>query len=298
MMAEHHSVLLQEVIDGLVLSKGATFFDGTLGGGGHSAAVCEALGGDVRIIGLDADHEAVARGKSRVRDAGCSGIFLESNFRYADRVLRELRIGRELDGALLDLGLSSFQLEEGKRGFSFQKDEPLIMTFAASGDGLTAEEVVNDWGGEELARIIAEYGEERLARRYAHAILSARKGKRITRSKELEGIIYHATPSKLRGRRIHPATRTFQAIRIAVNDELETLKEGLRGIEEHLAPGGRLAVISFHSLEDRIVKETLRAWASEGRGVIQTKKPITPFEEEIEANPRSRSAKLRIYQSQ
>ena len=290
----HHSVLLQEVINGLGLPSGSTYFDGTLGGGGHSEAICRHLNGAVRLLGIDADSEAVLRARERITKAGCTGIFGTHNFRESDQFLTNQGIGKEVDGALLDIGLSSFQLDSDGRGFSFRKEEPLIMSFSREKGALFAEEVVNDWGESELTTIIRGYGEEQFAGRIVREIAEARKKKRITSTKELADIIYHAVPLWYRRKRVHPATKTFQAIRIAVNDELSALEEGIEGIRIHLAPSGRLAVITFHSLEDRIIKRAFRQWEADGFGSVLTKKPTTPFPEEIEQNPRARSAKLRI----
>jgi 16S rRNA (cytosine1402-N4)-methyltransferase len=288
----HTPVLLQEVVDGLQARKGDIILDATVGGGGHSEALCKAVGGKATIVCLDADEDALLRSQKRLAACGCSFRFYQSNFRHVDAALQELGI-RDIQRALFDLGLSSFQLEESGRGFSFQGSEPLLMTYTrgAGPDELTAEHIVNEWDEENIATILHSYGEERAARRIAAAIVRARGIQRITTTAELREIVERAVP---RRGRTHPATKTFQALRMAVNDELRALTEGMQKAWNALTPHGRLAVISFHSLEDRIVKTFCRARASEGKGIRVTRKPITPTRTEVLANPRARSAKLRI----
>jgi 16S rRNA (cytosine1402-N4)-methyltransferase len=289
----HQSVLLKEVVTGLALKQGAVFVDGTLNTGGHSKALCHHLGEKLTIIGIDQDKHAIATAKKDRELGHCLAYTFEENFRNLDTVLK--RAGyQEVDGVLLDLGFSSDQLESSGRGFSFQKDEPLIMTLKANPGkhDLTALDVINDWQEENLAAIIRGFGEDPKAYRIAKAIVRARALKKIETTTELREIIIKAVGGK-RGR-IDPATKTFQALRIVVNDELGALKEGLSKAWEHLKPGGRLAVISFHSLEDRIVKHFMKDEAKMDRGTLISKKPIIAGTEEIKKNPRARSAKLRI----
>ncbi len=270
------------------------FVDGTLGGGGHSALVCEEYGHGVKIIGLDADSDAIARSEARLSKK-CDLRTVQANFRELGTVLTDLGI-QSIDRLLLDLGLSSFQLDEGTRGFSWRHTEPLTMTLSKEPkeDEVTASDVVNTWNEENLADIIYGYGEERYSRKIAHAIVKERDKKKIETTTDLADIIIRAVPPAYRRGKIHPATRTFQAIRIAVNDELGSLTKVLETGFERLSPGGRIAIISFHSLEDRIVKNFYKEKSSEEKAIIITKKPITPTDEEVRSNPRSRSAKLRI----
>jgi len=287
----HQSVLLQESIDGLDIVAGDIFLDGTFNDGGHSIGVCRALKQSIRIIGIDLDSDALAKARERFIAEPCRIALHQENFRNLDRVLKDEGIDK-VDAILLDLGFSSVQLEESGRGFSFKTDEPLLMTLAKNSEGLTANEIVNTWEQAPLETIIKHYGEERQARRIAERIIEARKEKPIETTSELAEIISKAVGGRYG--KIHPATKTFQALRITVNDEIEALREGLEKGFEHLAPNGRFAVISFHSLEDRIVKRFFRAKAQEGRGQVITKKPIPASAEELERNKRARSAKLRI----
>ncbi len=291
--ARHKPVLLNESIAGLSLTNGATVFEGTVGLGGHSEAICKKIGANGLFIGTDADRDSLALAEERLRAIPCKKVFICDNFRNIDSVLRDVAVPA-VNAILLDIGLSSRQLETAPRGFSFLRDEPLLMTFRSEGEGLTAREIVNEWAEESIADVVYGYGEETAARRIAHAIVEARAKKPIETSMELAAIIKEGVPAKLRLGRIHPATKTFQALRIAVNDELGALREALAKGFSLLAPNGRMAVISFHSLEDRIVKDFYRERAKEGLGTIITKKPIIPSQEEIKENPRSRSAKLRI----
>jgi 16S rRNA (cytosine1402-N4)-methyltransferase len=290
----HKTVLLKESIEGLNIQQGDIYIDGTLGSGGHTEYALELLKGDIRVIGLDKDIEAIERSKKRLEQYK-DVTFVESDFGDLDKVLKDLDI-EKVDRIMLDVGLSSDQFETSGRGFTFKSNEPLLMTFKKDpkpGD-LTAYEIVNGWQEESIADIIYGYGEERYSRRIAHAIILYREKKRIETTSELVEIIQNSVPFFYRRGRIHPATRTFQALRITVNDELNTLKDGLRKGFEKLNTKGRIAVISFHSLEDRIVKNFNKEKEELGEGKIITKKPVTPSEREIDENPRSRSAKLRI----
>ena len=285
----HIPVLLKEVLDGLVIKRGEIFLDCTAGSGGHCGAVCRQLGSSVKIIAIDQDEDAISRVKEELFP--CDGIFKVGNFRNLGRILDETGINQP-NKILFDLGLSSNQLEESHRGFSFQRNEPLLMTFEKNPLDYrsTAAGIVNGWSQEEITDILQRFGEERWARKISEAIITERKNKPITTSQQLAELIIKIVP---RGK-IHPATKTFQALRIAVNDELNTLTEGLRQSFQRLAPNGRLAVISFHSLEDRIVKFFFKDKEKENLGKILTKKPIVPTAEEITKNGRARSAKLRI----
>ncbi|KKU26201.1 MAG: Ribosomal RNA small subunit methyltransferase H [Candidatus Magasanikbacteria bacterium GW2011_GWA2_46_17] len=295
MSVQHIPVLLNEVIAGLDIKPDDVFLDGTINGGGHSKAVYDKLGTKGLLIGTDLDEMALGKAREKLQGGNAKVILKQSSFRNLDTVLGE--IGRiTVNKILLDLGLSSNQFEESGRGFTFQKDEPLLMTFksALTESDLTAKKIVNEWDEENIAQIIESYGEEHFARKIAHAIVFYREKKEIKTTNELVAIIKEAVPQKYQHGRIHPATKTFQALRITTNDEIESLKDGLRKGFEHLALSGRMAVISFHSIEDRIVKNFFRERVKEGTARLITKKPITPSQKEITENPRSRSAKLRI----
>lgn len=293
-MIKHVPVLLKESVEALGLHEGSIFVDGTLGSGGHSAEVLRRFGDAVEIIGLDRDEEAIMR-TSKVLSA--SNVFLRNeSFRNIDRVLSGLGISK-VDGILLDLGISSNQIEESGRGFSFLKDEPLLMTMASvpEENSLTAKTILNTWDEGALELILRGFGEEKFSRRIARKIVAHQKVKPFETTFELVEAIKSATPLAYHRGRIHPATKTFQALRIAVNEELTALEEGLEKGFELLNPKGRLVVISFHSLEDRIVKNFMREKIKNVQGrALETKKPIMPTDEEMRENPRSRSAKLRV----
>jgi 16S rRNA (cytosine1402-N4)-methyltransferase len=294
----HTSVLLKEAIDGLELEAGDIYLDATVGSGGHLEEVWKRMKNNVVLSGIDTDEMSINITKERLNLVEAKVRLAVLNFRNIDKAPGILDI-KNPTKILFDLGWSTDQFDEGGRGFSFQKDEPLIMTFNSktSEEETTAYDVVNRWSEENLADVIYGYGEERYSRRIAKAITEARIKKPIETSKELAEIVKSAVPIFYRFGRIHPATKTFQAIRIAVNDELRALEEGLNKGFGILEGGGRVAVISFHSLEDRIVKNFFKARVAEGKGTYPPaggKKPITPSEEEINNNPRSRSAKLRI----
>lgn len=298
----HESVLLKESIDGLELEVGDIYLDATTGSGGHMEEVWQRLKDKVIISGIDADEMSIDISRERMDLLGAKPKLTVLNFRNIDKAPEILGIKKPTK-ILFDLGWSSDQFDEGGRGFSFQKNEPLIMTFKrmAEEEDTTASDVVNHWSEESLADVIYGYGEEKYARRIAKAIVSARADKKIETSNELAEIVKKAVPIFYRFGRIHPATRTFQAIRIAVNDELRALEEGLTKGFEILEGGGRMAVISFHSLEDRIVKNFFKSLVFEGKGMYPTvcgKKPIIPDDKEIARNNKSRSAKLRIIQKQ
>ncbi|HEY9584149.1 MAG TPA: 16S rRNA (cytosine(1402)-N(4))-methyltransferase RsmH [Candidatus Paceibacterota bacterium] len=288
----HIPVLLKEVVENLPIPRGGILLDGTFGGGGHSQSIAAATDGPITIVGLDRDGSALQKIRLELKSLLAKMILHKANFRNLDEVLSKEGIV-EVDGILLDLGFSSDQLENSGRGFSFQKDEPLIMTLddKPTEESLTARDIVNLWKKENLELIVRNYGEEPQARKIAEVIVAARERKSIETSGQLAEIIFQALGK--RGK-IHPATKTFQAIRIAVNDELGSLSETLPKAFKHLKKGGRLAVISFHSGEDRIVKQFFKSLADKKEASKITKKPIMASFEEIKENPRSRSAKLRI----
>ncbi|MBD3426220.1 MAG: 16S rRNA (cytosine(1402)-N(4))-methyltransferase RsmH [Candidatus Omnitrophica bacterium] len=285
----HLPVLVREVIGNLSPEPGDVIFDGTLGGGGHAREIIKRIAPGGRLIGVDRDPEAVDR---IIQIFGDRGIFVNDDFRNVDRILTEVGV-EKIDGAVFDLGLSSYQIDDQRRGFSFLKDGPLDMRFDKR-QSLSAEKVVNEFGKEELAEIISKYGEERHARIVARAICSERRKKRISTTGDLVDVIRRAVGRKYTRQRIHPAARTFQAIRIFVNEELVSVEEGVGKTLTFLSPGARICVISFHSLEDRIVKNIFRDSARAGELRRVNKKPIRPGREEVAANPRSRSAKLRV----
>lgn len=303
----HVPVMPDECIEGLDIREDGIYVDGTLGGAGHSRLIAERLGPEGTLIGIDRDEDAIAASKERLAGYGCRTITVKDEFRNIKRILRDLDIPK-IDGALLDLGVSSFQLDEPERGFSYMNDAPLDMRMDRA-SGFSAYDVVNGYEEKELARIIKEYGEERWASRIASFIVNARKEQPIETTGQLVSEIKKAIPAAARRDGPHPAKRTFQAIRIEVNDELDSLAGALEDFIDVLAPGGRLCVITFHSLEDRIAKETFQrrlnpctcppefpvcvcGKTADIRKI--TKKPLRPSEDEVETNPRSRSAKVRI----
>ncbi|MFH0845820.1 MAG: 16S rRNA (cytosine(1402)-N(4))-methyltransferase RsmH [Patescibacteria group bacterium] len=288
----HKPVLLKEVIDIMNLSEGEIFLDGTLGGGGYFKTLCLKVGKSGIGIGLDQDAGAVE--KMKEQKFACQTYFVNENYRNMDKVLKDLAIDKA-DVVVLDLGISSDQLENSGRGFSFKKDEPLLMTLKKDlgKDDLTAQEIVNNWEEENIADILFGYGEERLARRIAKEICKTREEKEISTTFELVEIIKKAVPIWYQFKKTHYATKTFQALRITVNNEIEFLKEGLEKAFSVLNENGRIGVVTFHSLEDRVVKNFFKKKKEEKRGELLTKKPIIPSAEELVENPRSRSAKLR-----
>jgi 16S rRNA (cytosine1402-N4)-methyltransferase len=282
----HTSVLPAEVMSFLAVEPGMTVVDGTLGGGGHTRLLAEAVGPSGRVIALDRDPAAIARGAAEL--AGRPVRFAQANFCDIPEVLDALAIDT-VDRVLLDVGLSSDQLADDSRGFSFDSDGPLDLRFDPT-EGEPAWRMVNRLRPETLADIIYEFGEERFSRRIARRIADAREKEPIRTSRDLARIVVAAVPRQKPPQRIHPATRTFQALRIAVNQELKSLRIALERIPTRLSPGGRLAVIAFHSLEDRLVKEAFR-----NRQVWEnlTRSPVEAGDDEVARNPRSRSAKLR-----
>lgn len=290
----HISVLLNEVLELLDPKPGGLFIDGTTDGGGHAAAVIERIGSTGTFLGLDWDKGMVERLKEKFRDRKGRIILEHSNYAEAKKVMQKYALPK-VDGLLLDLGFSSVQLED-ERGMSFQKDEPLDMRYDLAGEIPTAADIVNGLPEHELADMIYQYGEERMSRRIAKRIVEERKKKKILTTRELADSVAAAVGKGYEKGRIHPATRVFQALRIYVNRELENLETILADCGEIVKPGGRIAIISFHSLEDRIVKNRFREMEKQGKGRILTKKPIVAMEDEIQKNPRSRSAKLRGFE--
>lgn len=288
----HKTVLLNEVIEGLNLKDNSLVLDATFGGGGHSREILKRFP-NAKIIALDQD-------KSVFENFSDKRISLKNiNFRNLDNLGAELPRGSsapKFDAIIFDLGLSSDQLENSGRGFSFMKDEPLLMTMKENPlpEDLTAIDIVNAWSEKSLADIIYGYGEEKFSRRIARGIVEAREKNKIQTTEDLVKIIENSVPAVYKRGRLHYATKTFQALRIAVNDELGALQVGLQKGFEGLEKGGRMVVISFHSLEDRIVKRFYKEKEKTGEAILINKKPITTTEEEIKNNPRSRSAKLRI----
>jgi 16S rRNA (cytosine1402-N4)-methyltransferase len=296
MEAFHEPVLMNETLAALDVQAGDTVVDATIGGAGHFAKMLAALGEGGVIVGIDADPAAVERGREAYaedrRPERPVAHLVNDNFRNLSRILERLGIA-PVDKIFFDLGWSGYQIA-APRGFSFQNDEPLLMTYGDAGE--TAADIVNSSTEAELADIIFTYGEERFARGIARAIVAARAKGRILTTGALVQAILAGTPAGYHRQKINPATKTFQALRIAVNDEIGALREGLSAALHALAPGGRLAVISFHSIEDRIVKNVLRDAAGAGRGIMNPKKPIVPSRVEIAANRRARSAKLRVFE--
>ena len=290
----HIPVLLKESTEFLNPESGDVILDATINGGGHSEEILKLIEEKGKLIGIDQDGEVLNKLKEKWKDRK-NVLLAKDNFRNLDKVLESLKI-EKINGAIFDIGVSSSQIDESGRGFSFQKDEPLLMTMKAEiePDDLTAKEIVNNWSEKDLADVIWEYGEERFSRRIAKNIARRRELKKFETTMELVDAIRESVPSFYRdSRKINCATRTFQALRIAINDELGALKEGVKKAWGFLREGGRLAVISFHSLEDRIVKNYFKELAAKNEGKILTKKPVIPSEEEVKNNPRSRSAKLR-----
>lgn len=291
----HIPVLRDESIDGLAIRSGDIIVDGTLGGGGHTFEIVRRFGSGVKVIGLDFDSDAIDRAKALIGELPHDTVFRTIGFQDMDKVLDELHIPH-VDRILLDLGLSSFQLEIAGRGFSFLKDEPLLMTMKKNptDEDLTARDIVNTWEEKTLADIIYGFGEEKYSRKIAKAIIEARKEKSIETTFDLVKIIDTAVGRSYRGMKIHPSTRTFQALRIATNSELTNLENVIEKGFSRLSIGGRMSIITFHSLEDRIVKQAFVKLKQEGYANVITKKPIVPSDDELISNPRARSAKLRI----
>lgn len=292
-MTLHRTVLSEEAIHYLDVRFNENYIDCTLGGGGHTEAILKRNGPHGKVLAIDLDPEALNRMRARSERYEKRLILRESNFSHLAEVATENEIA-PVSGILYDLGLSTDLIKASGRGFSFQTDEPLDMRFSPK-QIVTAEQVVNSWNEKDLADVIFTYGEERFSRRIAKTIVQARKKQRIRTTGTLVSLIESSVPAGYRHGRIHCATRTFQAFRIVVNDELEVLEKSLRSAYDFLKDNGRIVVISFHSLEDRIVKNFFRQYAQEKKGIILTKKPVTPSEKETKENPASRSAKLRAF---
>lgn len=303
----HVSVLLEETLTGLNLQPGGLYVDCTLGGAGHSAEILRRTGPDGRLVGLDQDPMALEAAGKRLREFGDRAVLVQANFKQLASVLQQLKI-QQVDGVLYDLGVSSPQLDNPSRGFSYMHNAPLDMRMNPD-NPTTAKELVNSLSAEQLADIISSYGEERWAQRIAQFIVKERQQKEISTTFELVEVIKKAVPAGARRNGPHPAKRTFQALRIAVNDELNILQEAFAQGVQALKPGGRLCVITFHSLEDRIAKDYFKYLAKDcvcppelpicscqkkQQVKIITKKPILPSAGELKQNPRARSAKLRI----
>ncbi|KKQ79701.1 MAG: Ribosomal RNA small subunit methyltransferase H [Parcubacteria group bacterium GW2011_GWC2_38_7] len=305
MQTQHKPVMLKEVLHYLVPQKNQNYIDGTVGGGGHTEALLRAIAPEGKVLALDWDGSAIARTKERLKEFKDRLILANETYTNLEKIVYDQKF-EKVSGILLDLGLSSDQLQNSGRGFSFQLDEPLDMRFDPDQNNLTAEQIINAWSADELMKILRDYAEEKSAFRIIQAICEARKEKEIKTTGQLVDIILQEFP---RRGKIHPATKTFQALRIAVNQELENVKRFLESAGKVLEVGGRLAVITFHSLEDRIVKQYFKQESLDCRCPreipicqcghkaifkIITKKPILPSAEEVKENFRARSAKLRV----
>ena len=295
-MEKHTTVLLQESVDGLNLSTRDVAIDATVGQGGHALLMAHQVGPTGTVLMLDADETSLAAAKATVEGAPAHLIFVHGNFRNIKEHAERAGV-TSADAIIFDLGWHQGQIMSG-RGFSFREDAPLIMTLTAHAEAyqVTAADIIGNWDEDDLATLFREYGGERFAGRIARVIAETRRVKPIKTSLQLADIIVSAVPASFRRGRIHPATKVFQALRIAVNNELESLTDGLKAALQLLAPGGRVAVITFHSLEDRIVKTLFKEAVERGEGTLVTKKPIVPSRAEQKSNKRSRSAKLRIFE--
>lgn len=309
MIFEHKSVLLYETVDSLNIKPDGIYVDGTLGGGGHAYEVASRLGENGRLIGIDQDADAIKAATERLAPFKEKVTIVRSNYRNIREVLEGLGI-QKVDGIYLDLGVSSYQLDTAERGFTYRENAPLDMRMDQRNDK-TAADIVNDYSEMELFRVIRDYGEDKFAKNIAKHIVRARENGRIETTDQLVEIIKAAIPAKMRAEGGHPAKRTFQAIRIELNKELEVLTESIDTMIDLLNPGGRLSIITFHSLEDRIVKTRFRTnenpctcppslpvcvCGKKSKGKVVTRKPIVPDDQEIEENKRSKSSKLRVFE--
>ena len=309
MAFEHKSVLLEETIDSLAVRPDGIYVDGTLGGGGHAWEVCRRLGDTGRLIGIDQDADAIQAAGERLKEYGSRVTIVRSNYENIDAVLDELSIGR-VDGIYLDLGVSSYQLDTVERGFTYREDAPLDMRMDQR-NPQTAADIVNTYSESELYRIIRDYGEDKFAKNIAKHIVMRRQEKPIETTGELNDIIRAAIPAKVRAVGGHPSKKTFQAIRIELNHELDVLNNSIDRMIDRLNPGGRLSIITFHSLEDRMVKNAFRRnenpctcpktfpvcmCGKKSKCTVITRKPIVPSEKEIAENKRSKSSKLRVFE--
>ncbi|MDO4489052.1 MAG: 16S rRNA (cytosine(1402)-N(4))-methyltransferase RsmH [Eubacteriales bacterium] len=306
---KHKSVLLDEVIEGLNIKEDGIYVDGTLGGAGHSYEIASRLTGGGRLIGIDRDEDAIAAATTRLLPFKDRVTIVKGNYENAVSIVKELGIER-VDGMLLDLGVSSYQFDNAERGFSYREDAPLDMRMDRS-DPISAWNIVNEYSEEEIFRIIRDYGEDQFAKNIAKHIVKNRQSKTIDTTFELVEVIKAAIPARMREKGGHPAKKTFQALRIEVNRELDILKDNITGFIDYLNPGGRLAIITFHSLEDRIVKLAMKeaedpcicpkefpvcVCGRKPKGRVLTRKPVTASKEELEENNRAHSAKLRIFE--
>lgn len=305
----HMPVLLEETILSLRIKPDGTYIDGTLGGGGHSYEIAKRLTSNGRLIGIDQDEDAIKAASKRLEEFKDKVTIVRSNYSNIEQILQDLNIDK-VDGILLDLGVSSYQLDKAERGFSYNYDAPLDMRMDKRID-YTAKDIVNEYSEQELYTVIRNYGEDGFAKNIAKHIVKVRKEKPIETTYELVDIIKNAIPMKVRKKTGHPAKKTFQAIRIELNKELEVLKNSLDDMIESLNDEGRLCVITFHSLEDRIVKVNFRTnekpctcpsnfpvcvCGKEPKGVVITRKPIIPADEELDKNKRAKSSKLRVFE--
>jgi len=306
---KHRSVLLFESIENLHIKSNGVYVDGTLGGGGHSYEICKRLGMNGRLVGLDQDEAAIYAATERLKEFGDKVIIVRSNYENMERVLKDLGI-LEVDGILLDLGVSSYQIDTVERGFSYKEDAPLDMRMDQR-EERTAADIINGYSEYDIYRMIRDYGEDKFAKNIAKHIVIARKEHPIETTGQLTEIIKRAIPAKIRMAGGHPAKKTFQAIRIELNRELEVLNHSIDKMIHLLKPGGRLSIITFHSLEDRIVKTRFRnnenpctcpsdfpvcVCGQVSKGYVITKKPIVPTEEELAKNKRAKSSKLRVFE--
>ena len=306
---KHRSVLLEETVNGLNIKPDGIYVDGTLGGGGHAYEICRRLGNKGSIVGIDQDEAAIEAAGIRLKDFGEKVTIVRSNYCEMKSVLQGLGIDK-VDGIVLDLGVSSYQLDTAERGFSYREDAPLDMRMDRR-QTMTARDIVNDYSEKDLYRVIRDYGEDKFAKNIAKHIVIEREKRSIETTGQLTEIIRGAIPMKFQKKSGHPAKRTFQAIRIELNRELDVLKNSLDEMIDLLNPGGRLCIITFHSLEDRIVKSAFKknedpctcpkdfpvcVCGKVSKGSILTRKPILPSEEELEENSRSKSAKLRVFE--
>ena len=309
MAFEHVSVLLHETVDGLNVRPDGTYVDATLGGGGHAFEVCSRLGDKGRFIGIDQDADAIRAASERLAGFGEKVTIIRSNYRDMKLQLQTIGVDK-VDGIVLDLGVSSYQLDTAERGFSYRADAPLDMRMDQR-QKMTAGDIVNGYSEAELYRVIRDYGEDRFAKNIAKHIVAERAKGPVETTGQLNEIIRHAIPMKIQKTSGHPSKRTFQAIRIELNHELDVLRDSLDDMIDMLSPGGRICIITFHSLEDRIVKSAFRknenpctcpshfpvcVCGKISKGKVVTRKPILPSEEEMESNSRSKSAKLRIFE--
>lgn len=291
----HIPVLLNEVLEVLNPQPGETYIDATVNGGGHAKAIAERVGREGKVIGIDWDCDLIEKLKNNSAFGIYNLALVCDNYANIASIIKQFDVPAP-HGILFDLGFSFYHIEEAGRGFSFQKNEPLDMRYSPAGGGLTASDIIRTWPREELERIFREYGEERYARRIAEAIAEERRRSSIAMTFELIAVVRRALPGAYEHGRIHPATRVFQALRIAVNGEFENIVKGIRDGFAALRNSGKIAVISFHSGEDRIVKNLFRDFVKMGKAILANKKPIIATPEEIARNPHARSAKLRVIQ--